>query len=164
VAAGLRATAEGVTIVGQEGVDIACEERGVGTGLQEHQGTRAAERVRFKSVHCSPGVVIASGSVTMSRCIVTGRQIHVLLDAFLDMEYCNAYECVSCIGKMVATRCSIEGQTPWSDTADHGVWVCGHAKLSECAVHNDKACGVYANGGTVILSGGMISGNKWNGV
>jgi len=147
--------AAGVTIVGQEGVELA----------GEHARLRVrAEGVRFVSMDLPRGAEIVSRSMTMENCTITCGQLEVWGGASLVMEDCRVFgscgDGVRCnYGKLNATRCTIENH------GGDGVYVVGgEAKLVECVVRNNGESGLFVNGGKCILEGGAISGNKQHGV
>ncbi len=168
--------AAGVTIVGQEGVEL---------DYALHGGVQVGEGARLESVHFPRGVTVVSGSVTMEKCTSTGAAIMVCAApgggtgaASLVMEDCRSFGSggygISCHGKMTATRCIFEdNRTDGLHVANKG----GEAKLIKCMLRNNGRHGLYVeegeefmgadsgfDGGKLTLVGGTVSGNKGHGV
>ena len=172
--------AAGVTIVGQEGVEL--------TGGNAYGGPEVwgAEGARFVSLHFPRSVSIPAGSsLTMEKCTFTMHQVHVEPGASLAMEDCRVFSIVSgrrpggadmengfgmlCFGKVEATRCTFE------NNADDGVCVsgrygeakerlAGEAKLMECVVRNNGGHGVCVGEGKATLVECVVRNNAQHGV
>ena len=159
--------------MGLEGVVLS----GVEYGYRQLQHTARlvveSEGVSFESMHFPLGVQIQSGSLTMSKCTSTGREIDVEPDGRLVMEDSRVFGTVAaagmderhgvrCSGAVKATRCTVE------NNAASGVCIDGaraSAELVECVICKNAWDSVHVSGdGKVMLRSGTISENRRHGV
>ena len=146
-----------VTLVGEEGVVIE------GDLIRLEVETKG---VHVESLHLPMGVDIrVGGSLTLTKCVSTGRGSNIAEKASLVMVDSRVFGCggsgVGCAGKMKATRCTFE------ENDGFGVYVDGEkasAELVDCVIHKNDDGLVACYGAKVALRGGTVSGNKGGGV
>ena len=102
------------------------------------------------------------GPVTMDKCTATGLVIDVDEDASLIMgdsrAFCSDGDGVIGHGRFMVTLCTFE------DNTDCGVWLYTHAELVECVFRNNSKEGIRMYRGQFVLRGGLVTGNRRNGM
>ena len=155
--------AAGVTIVGQEGVELTHDDC---TGLQ------GAEGACFVSVHFPQGVAMRQGLMSMEKCTSTGQMIHMKSGARLIMEDCRVFGSVAgACSWNTRLRASWRLRAALSRTTNGTACPSSEGRPSWwtacCATTGSAAC--TATGGaacarTAAAVGGAISGNALHGM